>query len=374
MILEDLEELNLKNPMMKPSKIFSKESLCLSCLISIDKSGFYLNVVPYSHLMDPEFSEFHRFQVLRIWIPNNCFVIFHKRLLHGGCKSEYDVNKKLIPDNRVFCYLIPSRFNEGDSDFPDHREVYPPENAHNCAYLNGRQGHCNTCHMRGFDRDSYYTIDPCLLYDKGYDTVNKEFPQGHVIFGNVEKMGFAIMTGPKVTHPLRTKIYSLRDHFKSVHSGLTEQTGRCMVIPPSELSNALISQEEKMNGKNTFNKFLSDIVEKVEKALNLDHQKLQFYKPNIIFNRSDIPIDQKVHFDYIYEVSEKPVVSNKSTKRKHQSSTKTNHNKINDLSNNSLAKVIETNKKRKRTKIKKTETKTQYYLTSSVALKRKSNK
>ena len=377
-ILNEIKNSNLHKTSTNHTNHSRSNNMWLSCLISIDKSGFYLNVVPYSHLMDPEFSEFHRYQVLRVWVPPNCFIIFHRQLLHGGCKSEYDSKQILIPDNRVFCYIVPSKIDEMEEDFPDHREVYPPEYAHLCAYLNGSQGHCNTCHIKGFDRDNYYTIDPCVLYDRGYDTVIKDFPMGHVIFGDMETMGFAIVRGQKITHPLKQKIYSLRDHFKTVHSGLTEQTGRCMVIPPSELSNALVSQEEKWKGKNLFCNLLNSTIGNIGKAINIDADNLQYYKPNIIFNRSDIAIDQKVHYDYIYEVSEKPSAE-KKVKRKKSGivySGKGTSNKESEFASsevNTLAKDIEINKKKKRKSSRKDGSSTQYYLTSAVTIEKKIN-
>ncbi len=63
--------------------------------------------------------------------------------------------------------MIPKRFEEGEDDFPDHREVFPPDDAHTCAYLNGRQGHCSVCHNREFSREERYTVDPCCQYDNG---------------------------------------------------------------------------------------------------------------------------------------------------------------------------------------------------------------
>ena len=365
-IMDDMKLFNLDSQTVKLSSTKEKKCFCYSCISAVDKTGFYLNVVPYSHLLDPEYSQFHRYQVLKVWVPPSCFVLFHKQLLHGGCKSEYDSAKKLIPDNRVFSYIIKKEFNEGDDEFPDHREVYPPENAHNCAFLNGAQGHCNLCDMKGFGRDDYYTIDPCVLYDKGYNTVKKDFPTGTVIFGDVLSLGFAIVTGPNITHPLRSKIYSLRDHFKRVHSGLTEQSGRCMVIPPSELSNSLISREKKMSGKNLFKNHLDDIVDCAHTALQFPMDTLQFYKPNIIFNRSEIPIDQKVHYDYIYEVSDNAVIKEKVRKRKLEGDK---------LLQNTLATDIELTKKTKKTKSRRSkDTTTQYYLSTGLSIKKKTNK
>ena len=310
LIMRHIKESNTNSTYLKPIGNSIPASDCYSVIFAGDQSGFYLNVCPYSHLCDPVTSQFHRFHTIRIWVPLNCFVIFNSRLLHGGCKSERDINDKLFPDHRIFFYVIPKKLKD---DLPDHRSVYPPDDAHNCAYLNGRQGHCSVCHNRGVSRDEFYSVDPCLQYDNEYDTIKKEFSRGTVIFGDLSAMGFCIATGPNITAPLRKRIYALKDKFKAQHSGLTEQIGRCMVVSPSELSNSLLEQEKKMSGQNLFSNFIDDTMVDVHKVLvqfvhdrksMRDREKGNYYisyKPNIIFNRGDIPLDQKLHYDYCFE-------------------------------------------------------------------------
>ena len=151
-----------------------------------------------------------------------------------------------------------------------------------------------------------------------------------------------------------------------------------MVIPPSELSNALVSQEEKWKGKNLFSNLLNSTIGNIAKSINMDAESLQYYKPNIIFNRSDIAIDQKVHYDYIYEVSEKPSAE-KKVKRKKSGivySSKGTSNKESEFASsegNTLAKDIEINKKKKKKTSRKDGSSTQYYLTSAVTIEKKIN-
>ncbi len=367
LIMRHIKATNTNNTFLKPMSESISLSDCYSVIFAGDQSGFYLIVCPYSHLCDPVESQFHRFHTIRIWIPPNCFVIFNSRLLHGGCKSEYDPKGKLIPDHRIFFYVIPRQFQEGEDEFPDHREVFPPDDAHNCAYLNGRQGHCTVCHNRDISRDEYYTVDPCFQYDNGYSTIKNEFPRSHVIFGDLRRMGFCIATGPNITTPLRKRIYALRDKFKSQHSGLTEQKGRCMVVSPSELSNSLVQQEMKMDGKHLFINFLDQTMIDVHKVIIqfLDDPKMieerqyamfyQYYKPNIIFNRGDIPIDQKLHYDYCFEKIVKSEVNEQSEP---------------------LSKKVERMKKKRKVTQKKLQNtkKSQTYLNASLKLNIQKNK
>ncbi len=342
-VMEDVKASTISNSLLKLLDDSVKPSECFSAIIAGDKAGFFINVLPYSHLFDPFKSQFHRFQMVKVWVPPNCYIIFNSRLLHGGCRTRYDNNGNLMMDHRVFAYIIPLHFKEGSSNFPDHREVFPPEDAHTCAYLNGRQGHCQVCHVRGFSRENYYTIDPSLLYDNNMKSINKELPVGNVIFGDLQKMGFSIVKGPKVTVPLRKRIYDLKNMFKSQHSGLTMQPGRCMVVSPSELSNSLVEEEKKMNKKKLFSMFLDEVLETCHPVI--DNNKLyQYYKPNIMFNRSEEPLDQKVHYDYHYnEESEEELVEEPDKVNREKCSG----HKFNNDKDRSLAIDIEITKKKR---------------------------
>ena len=328
-----------------------KPSTCYSLLSSIDKSGFFINLVPYSHLFDPIRSQFHRFQVIRVWIPPSCFILFNSRLLHGGALCSVDMDGNVLPDHRVFTYIIPSYLEQGSDDFPDHNVVYPPNDAHSCGFLNGSQGYCDICHNRGFDRDDCFVIDPTLLYHKGLSTIKTQFQGGHPIFGDLDTMGFSVVTGVKVTSPLRKKIYTLRDSFKNIHSGLTDQPGRCMVVPPSELSDALIQMESKFNGKHLFSNYLDATLDAVHKLTHKSPGFFIHYKHNIIFNRSNIPIDQKLHYDYEFDLNVR-----RNSKRKEET----------------LASDVREISKRQKNSDKAG--KTQTFLTNKISLKTKNNK
>ena len=83
-IIDHLKEGNLNCNLITPLSSLVKPSPCFSAITSADKTGFFINVVPFSHFFDPLKSQFHRFQVLKVWVPPNCYIIFNAMLLHGG--------------------------------------------------------------------------------------------------------------------------------------------------------------------------------------------------------------------------------------------------------------------------------------------------
>ena len=301
-ILYSIRDQNFGGEFMTELHPKIPRSTSYSMIAATDEDGFYLNVFPYSHRFNPKDSQFHMFQMVKLYIPRNCFIIFNSRLLHGGAASREYKNGKTMPDTRVFSYILPKDDKDNgrkseDNKFPDHRSVYYPKDAHHCGYLNGVQEYCSRCSLRGFDEHNFYTIDVTVLYPKGYKTIKDEIDVGQVIFGELHPMGFSIVHGPKVTKPLRDKIKGLSDAFKTRWSGLTSQHGRVLVVPPAESGNALVDYENKhYPGVNNFASYLDSILS-ICKGITNSKKDIYLYKHNIIFNRSPVP-QQTVHYDY----------------------------------------------------------------------------